>query len=378
MDGYQQAFSTDEFKGRLARVQAAMAAKGFDILLLHSPENIYYLTGYQTSGYFAYQTLIVTQDPLPRLLVRYIERGCVDEWSWLDAAETWKDGEDPVAKTADLLKAAGGEKAVVAIEKDGWFLTLRTAETLATALPAARFVDTDQTVERIRIVKSESEIAYLRRAAAISEVEQRAAWAVLKPGVTEAEVAAAVLAAGVRAGCEYTGLPHHIYSGHRFNVNHANWGPKVIAKGEIVAMELYGCVERYHATQMRTVSLGPLTDERRKIAEILVPAQDAQIAAMKPGASSREVDAIVRRAVRKLRPDYYNRSGYSTGIGFPPKSGEWQTLDFNEDSDWELKPGMVFHMLTLSHGLFFSETVAVTKRGPERLTYANPREVIVL
>src|SRR5262249_30080280 len=187
--------------------------------------------------------------------------------------------------------------------------------------------DTDQLVERIRIIKSESEIRYLRQAAAVSEIEQRAAWAVLKPGVTEAEVAATVFAAGVRAGCEYTGLPHHIYSGHRFNVNHANGGLKVIAKGEIVAMELYGCVERYHATQMRTVSLGPLTHERRKIAELLVSAQDAQIAAMKPGASSREVDALVRKPVRKLRPDYYNRSGYSTGIGFPPKSGEWETLD---------------------------------------------------
>src|SRR5262249_18251181 len=156
------------------------------VLLLHSPENIYYLTGYQTSGYFAYQALIVTQDPLPRLLVRYIERGCVDEWSWLDEADTWKDGEDPVAKTVDLLRAMGGEKPVIAIEKDGWFLTLRTAELLAAALPAARFVDAERIVERLRIIKSESEMGYLRRAAAVAEVEQRAAWAVLKPGVTEA------------------------------------------------------------------------------------------------------------------------------------------------------------------------------------------------
>ena len=378
MDGYQQAFSTAEFQGRLARVQRAMEGQGFDILLIHSPENIYYLTGYQTSGYFAYQALLVTPDPRPTLLIRYIERGCVDEWSWLDAAETWKDGEDPVAKTVQLLAAAGGGKATIAIEKDGWFLTLRTAEALAAALPNARFVDCDQVVERVRIIKSESEIRYLRQASAISEIEQRAAWAAIKPGVTEAEVAAAVFAAGVRAGCEYTGLPHHIYSGHRFTVNHANWGPKVIRQGEIVGMELYGCVERYHATQMRTVSVGPLSDERRRVADLLVAAQDEQIAAMKPGASSRQIDALVRGPVRRIRPDYYNRSGYSTGIGFPPKTAEWQTLDFNEDGDWELKEGMVFHMLTLSHGIFLSETVAVTRRGPERLTYSNPREVIVL
>src|SRR5215813_6342530 len=128
MDGYQQAFTTDEFKGRVARVQAAMAAKGFDVLLLHSPENIYYLTGYQTSGYFAYQMLAVPPDGAPVLLVRYLERGNVHEYSWLDSYETWREGDDAVERSVAVIASLGAEDARIGIEKSGWFLTLENAE----------------------------------------------------------------------------------------------------------------------------------------------------------------------------------------------------------------------------------------------------------
>jgi len=184
-----------------------------------------------------------------------------------------------------------------------------------------------------------------------------------------------VFGAGVRAGCEYTGLPHHIMSGYRYDVCHANWIPKEIRTGELVLLELYGCVERYHATQMRTVSVGPASDEVRRAAEIVVAAQDAAFAAMRPGASAREIDALVRRPVRAIRPEYYNRTGYSTGIGFPPRTAEWDVLDFNEQEDWEIREGMAFHMLALACGFGISETIAVTRSGTERLTPTNPREL---
>ena len=230
----------------------------------------------------------------------------------------------------------------------------------------------------MRLIKSEAEIGYLRRAGEIAEIEQRAALAVMRDGVLETEVAAAVFSAGVTAGCEYTGLPHHIMSGYRYDVCHANWIPKKIVRGELVMLELYGCVERYHATQMRTISMGPASDEVRRAADIVTEAQDVALAAMRPGGSAREIDALVRGPVRKIRPEYYNRTGYSTGIGFPPRTAEWDVLDFNEQEDWEIKEGMVFHMLALACGFGISETVAVTRAGIERLTPSNQRGLCVV
>ncbi|TJW41096.1 MAG: aminopeptidase P family protein, partial [Mesorhizobium sp.] len=87
--GHLQAFATEEFRTRLRRVQKEMRHNGLEMLLIHAPENIYYLTGYQTSGYFAYQTLLITEAEEPTLLVRYLERGNIDEYSWLGSYETW-------------------------------------------------------------------------------------------------------------------------------------------------------------------------------------------------------------------------------------------------------------------------------------------------
>ncbi len=377
MTGHLQAFSTEEFQGRVRRVQARMSEAGIDVLLVHAPENIYYLTGHQTSGYFAYQAVVLAQEGEPQLLLRYLERGNVDEYSWLPQVATWKEGEDVVEKTLELLQAIGTRDKTVGLEKTTWFLTAAVSEALSAGLSDSRIVDASLLVDRVRLIKSETEVRYLRQAGAIAEVEQRAALEAIAPGVTEAEVAAAVYQAGVKAGCEYTGLPHHIMSGYRYDVCHANWGPKVIQRGEMVLLELYGCVERYHATQMRTLSMGPPDDAVKQAVEVVVAAQDAGLAAMKPGASAREVDALVRLPIRKIRPDYFNRTGYSTGIGFPPRTAEWEALDFNEQEDWELREGMVFHMLALASGFGISETVLVTEDGIERLTPANPRELCV-
>jgi Xaa-Pro dipeptidase len=378
MPGRWQAFPTSEFEARLETVQASMLKRQIDLLLLHSPENIYYLSGYQTSGYFAYQMLAVPTRGMPVLLVRYLERGNIHEYSWLEHYETWKEGDDVALRSVEVVRKLGGDDARIGIEKSGWFLTLDMAERLRTELPRVRWSDASQLVEKIRIIKSDRELSYIARAGAIAEAEMRAAMEVLRDGVTEAEVAAAVYEAGVLRGCEYTGLPHHIMSGHRYDVCHANWSPKKIVKGELVLLELYGCVERYHATQMRTFSIGAPTPEAREAASLVVSAQDEALKALQPGASSRLVDRLVRAPIRVIRPDYYNRSGYSIGIGFPPRTAEWETLDFNEQSDWTIRQGMAFHMLALAKGFGISETVIVAKDGAQRVTPDNPRQLIVV
>ncbi|TIV13925.1 MAG: M24 family metallopeptidase, partial [Mesorhizobium sp.] len=128
----------------------------------------------------------------------------------------------------------------------------------------------------------------------------------------------------------------------------------------------------------RTISLGRPSNAAREAAALVIKAQDEALQALRPGASSKAVDALVRGPIRTIRPDYYNRSGYSTGIGFPPRTAEWQTLDFNEYDDWEVKEGMAFHMLAFARGFGISETVIVTRSGAERVTNGNARELIVV
>ena len=323
--------------------------------------------------------MLLGQQGDPQILLRYLERGNTTSLLSvaLPSANTWKEGDDVVEKTLGLVRSLHPQARTIGLELGSWFLKPIQADALRSRLSDHKIVDAYLLVDRVRLIKSPAEIGYLRRAGEIAEIEQRAAFEIISDGVTEAQIAAAVFEAGINSGCEYTGLPHHIMSGYRYDVCHANWSPKVVHSGELVLLELYGCLERYHATQMRTISMGPAPDELREAAEIVIAAQDANLAALKPGASAREVDALTRKPIRAIRSDYYNRSGYSTGIGFPPRTAEWEVLDFNEQQDWEVKEGMTFHMLALAKGFGISETVLVTKSGVERLTGSNRRELLI-
>jgi Xaa-Pro aminopeptidase len=128
MKGNRQAFSTIEYKARLQRVQAEMRRRDIPVLLLHSPENIYYLSGYQTSGYFAYQVLIVTEAEEPTLLVRFLERGNVDEYAWLSHDETWREGDDVIVRTVEVIRSVADECRSIGIERSCWFLTVGGSE----------------------------------------------------------------------------------------------------------------------------------------------------------------------------------------------------------------------------------------------------------
>ena len=91
------AFTREEYLGRVDRVRAGMKERGLDALLLHTPENICYLSGFQTSGYYFAQVLIVPADRDPVFVVRALEKQNVDAWSWLadDQAIGYMDYDNP-------------------------------------------------------------------------------------------------------------------------------------------------------------------------------------------------------------------------------------------------------------------------------------------
>ena len=123
---------------------------------------------------------------------------------------------------------------------------------------------------------------------------------------------------------------------------------------------------------MQPVMVGAPSAELSATAEALVALQDLQIAAMKPGALARDVDAIMRQGALDagLRPDYENVTAYTLGLYTrTPRTSDFSRV-FLPTSDWALKEGMVFHVYTTAERLGFSETVVVERDGGKRLTKA--------
>jgi Xaa-Pro aminopeptidase len=371
------AFSEAEFRARIAAVQREMHIAGFDVLLVHAPENIYYLTGYETSGYFEYQVLVVPARGDPELLVRIVERMNVDEYSWMDRARVWRDGTDYFSVTAEMVKAVKSRGAV-GLERHSWFVTADVASELERRLPLHELVGSNRLVERLRLVKSDAEIHYVRRAAGLADIAMSAALEASVAGATERDIAAAAHAAQIIAGAEYPALPHYVSSGARLEVGHAHWTETEVHDGSLLKLEFLGVTRRYHAGLTRPAVIGHASDVLREEVALCVALQDQTLADVRPGAS---VDKLTREARARLadtgRPAFKIRLGYSMGIGFPPIAGEGQTADFREDATWTLQAGMVFHMLSVMRvGLVVSDTILINEFGHERLT-RTPRELLI-
>ena len=100
-------FPPEEYDRRITAIQARLRAEGAEALLLTGPENIFWATGRQTAGYFAFQALVVQESGAPRLLVRQLEETGARAATYLSQIETWQDGTDPVARLAEMVGAMG-------------------------------------------------------------------------------------------------------------------------------------------------------------------------------------------------------------------------------------------------------------------------------
>ncbi|WP_292329607.1 Xaa-Pro peptidase family protein [Mesorhizobium sp.] len=376
-------FSTEEFRSRLRRVQALIQSKDLVGLMVYSPANIYYLSGYHTSAYFSYQVLFVPARGEPLLLVRELERTNADEYAWVGREQQaiYTDIEDPVEVTVRWLAELGwlsGPQAV-GVEKADIALTVRQYERLREGAGRIDLEDGSGLVDQVRLIKSPQEIAYIRRAAEITDIGLAAGLEALTVGTTENEVAAAIHEAQVRLGCEYTSLPHYISSGRRRFLGHATPSEKVVEKDDIVRFEITACVKRYSAAIMRTAVMGTPSDEVSRASDLLLECQEKAFSLMRPGAVAGDVDAAVRQPVLNvgLRETYTSRVGYSLGVGFPPVSGEWAARDFMAGDNWILQPNMVFHMIVVAKGISFSETILVTETGHERLGSLERRLTVI-
>jgi Xaa-Pro dipeptidase len=377
-------FTVKEFESRLEKVRRRMADKEMDILLLHAPENIYYLSGYHTTGFYMFQMLVVPLVEEPFIITRLIERTNVDGFSWLKKSIAYNDEIEPVAFTVKQLHKRGLARGRIGMEKDGWFLSQARLKSFEKLLPEAELVDGSGIVEAERVVKSDEEIAVIRQSARLADVGMKIVTEHAKEGTTEKSIAARVYKCMIEHGNEYAGLPFFISSGDRTLLTHAIWSEKSLQQGENVFVELCGCVKRYAAPLFRTFSVGNPPNRLKEASDIALSMLDQVISAIRPGVTSHDVDSAAKAAVldSDLKEGVKKRAGYSVGVNFPPDWGEGHFLDLKEGDETLLQPGMVFHVPQTFRmpgypPVAFSETVLVTHDGYEVLTNFQ-RELVIL
>jgi len=375
-------FSREEFYARASRVRAKIAELGHDALIVTGPENLYYLTGYSTPAYYSTQALVLPREGEPLMFVYAPEVENVRAGSWVEAFASYGPSDEPMSALARALERAGLAGASLGIETLSWFFPVHRYQDLVRELPHARLGACDGVVEAGRALKSEAEIGYIRRAAEIAGDAMRAAEAIMRPGVTEDELAAVIYEASLSRGGEYPGSPPYVSVGPRVCKPHASWSGGVLRQGEQAYVELSACVARYSAALMRTFQLGQLHPTLQRLEEGILTGLERTIGALRPGLTAAEADAVCRDAVAAAGFEYPHESGYSIGICYPPGWNETHVFNLKAGDQRPVQANMVLHLVphTIVPGVGtvgLSETVLVRQQGAEVLT-DFPRRVLVL
>jgi len=357
-----------------------MAERELDLFMTTGPENIFYLCGHQTIGYYMFQCLCVPARGEPFLILRELESYNARANCFLEDIIAYGDGDAPAELLATTLRRRGWQGRRVAIDRSAWFLTVDTYERLARELPD--LLDGAGLVEPSRRVKSALELDCVAEAAKATDAGMRAGLKASRAGATENDVAAAVIAASVTAGSEYPGIEPLVTAGRRTGLPHAMWRRHRIKPGDVVGIESAACFNRYHVALFRTIAVGEIPEQARALYPVCLEALAAAIAAAKPGNRAADVHNAAQAVIDKrgATDRFRKKAGYSLGISFAPDWGEHGVLSVYKTVDVRLEPGMVLHLpMSLREFAQFtmavSETIVITPEGCRWLSHI-PRDLV--
>lgn len=372
LGGSELPFPEAEFMARRRALRRLMQTDGFDALLLTDPADLYYLTGYHTFEVSVHACLVVTAERLV-LQVPSIETGPAVVTAVVDEiiGYRWECIDEVIEPLADILV----RHPVIGVDAFSAGLRHGVFGELQLRLGRERFRnDGGELLDRLRIVKSTAELECLRESARITSIGLRSAMAIIKPGITDNDVAAEGARAMLAEGSEFMSLQPIVTSGRRVGTIHVNHKRQLIAADEPVFLEFGSAYQRYTAPMMRTAVAGRPSDEMERIAELCRRLGETLCEAMRPGNT---FDDAARAAEMILAPHaeqvfFSGVFGYAVGAQFPPSWVEG-TGFIARGQLREFEADMVFHLplclrLPGQWGVGLSDTVRVTPSGGVALT----------
>jgi len=372
-------FSTKEYSRRVDEVRKQMRADDLDAMLLFAPESHYWLTGYDTFGFCFFQCMVVTAKGEIILLTRSADLRQAQHTSIVKDIRIWKDAQDanPANDLAGLISDIGlGASARLGVEFDTQGLTAKNWRLVEAALEG-EVIDASTLIPNLRLIKSDEEIAYVRKAAELSDLALDAAAETIAPGKSDAEVLAVMQGVILASGGDYAGNEFICGSGEGALLCRYFSGRREMSENDQLTLEWSGTWRRYHAPMMNTLILGKPKAEHEGMREAAKEALLACEAALKPGNAMGDVfNEHVRILDKKgYRQHRLNACGYSVGARFTPCWMDSQM--FFEAAATEIRPNMVFflHMILMDSetgtAQCLGRTSLVTKTGSEPLSRAT-------
>ncbi|MEA4900473.1 Xaa-Pro peptidase family protein [Desulfitobacterium sp.] len=349
---------------RLERIRLKMQEAKLDAFIIASPENRRYMSGFTGTSAMLFITL---------------EKACLlTDFRYIQQA-TEQAPNFQVVRISNMynsLAELGQKAARVGFEEE--FTTYADYLNLKEALPQAELVSQSKILEELRAIKDTEELAKIRQAVKIADDAFAHILQFVERGQTEAEISLELEFAMRRNGASGGSFDFIAASGIRSSMPHGVATTKTIEQGDFLTMDFGAIYQGYCSDITRTICFGEPTEKQQEIYEIVLKAQKAGIAALKPGIPGREVDAVARGIIADAGyGDFFGHGlGHSVGLAIH----ENPNLNLREERI--LQPGMV---ITIEPGIYIpdwggvriEDMAVVTENGCEVLTQA-PKEFIII
>jgi Xaa-Pro aminopeptidase len=360
------------YQDRVKRAQAEMDTQGVDALVLGVGSDLVYFAGYRVHPSSRPTLLIVPRRGEAQLLVPVLEAPRVAALGIPFPVVTWTETMNPTRMTAQML--ADAKAHVVAAGDELWARWLVRIQNEASGV---QWVNGGNLVRELRMIKDVAEIDNMREAShrtdrawmafidsvPLTGLTERGAIERLVPFLQEYGLDAH---GGICASGPNSASPHH------------RTGDRVIQEGDTVVFDFGGMWNFYHSDITRTVHIGEPSDEYRKVYHIVLCANEATFAAVRPGIPCEDLDTVAR--------DLITREGY--GEYFIHRVGHGLGLDVHEEpylvsgNTLPLRAGMVFSdepgiYMPGKFGVRIEDAVVCTATGGEKLNEA-PRDLRIV
>ncbi|GAB6099046.1 Xaa-Pro dipeptidase [Halanaerocella petrolearia] len=351
---------------RVDRLRELLAEKEIAALLVNTPENRQYLTGFTgTAG-----TVLITQQEAILITDFRYTKQAKEEVSSFEVVEF---KEKKLDLLADLLVELGVKELGFEAKYETYSTYLKYEDKLPVELKG-----TQNLVKKLRLIKGKQEINKLKEAVDITDQAFTYIQDKLQVGVKENKIALELEFFMKQHGASKNAFDFIVASGKRAALPHGVASEKKIEAGDFVTMD-FGCVyQGYHSDMTRTLVVGDSpTDKQKEIYQLVLKAQKESIKAIKAGKKASEVDQVARDTISEAGYGDYFGHGLGHGVGLEIHEGP--KLSWRDDT--VLEPGMV---VTIEPGVYLpdwsgvriEDIVVVTENGCQVLTESD-KELIV-
>ena len=376
-------FSRAEFAARQEAARASLRREGLDAILLFAQESLYYLTGFDSSGYVFFQVGVLTTDDQPlTLLTRRPDLEQARRTSVIEDIRLWYDieGANPAIELRAILEEKGCRGGRVGIEMATYGLTAANYEKVRRVLEGwCRWEDASHVVRALRLVKSPAELAYVRRAAELADGALTAMIEATRPGAFEGDILAAGQRVIFTGGGDVAPSGPVLGSGERALLVRSSTGATHLGETDQLTIEFAATYRRYNACLMRTLAIGAAHPRQARMFEVTRETLLAMTEAAVPGRPLGEIDEAHRRVYDAAG---FGRArmaacGYSLGATYRPT---WMDVPpmLYAGNPMPARSGMVLFLHAIladaEAGLAMSlgHTIVVTETGREVLSRLTP------